>query len=460
MSRPAKVLIVFVSLLIALPVLLFGGAALAGLSPAYLISAPGVATGIGAKLLCSARYVSGFPEEQAFRDLVQYSPVLDYLTIRYDDELREVHTSLFGISPARARAVPGIGCASDYRGHRQRYDVNIPSVQRLDSHWPHGSRVETIEPMLQQQIAAVLEQDNAEGLNTRALLVVHQGRIVAEAYGQGAGPETPLLGWSMAKSLTSVMIGNLEMRGLLDTQSPPGFADWERDGRSGIRVVDLLTMTDGLAFSEEYNPGDDATAMLFTEPSASAYVMKKAAIHSPGTFFNYSSGTANLLSRLHYERSGARLQMHHRDYLIHIAQPLGFQQAVFETDASGVMVGSSYLYAPARDWARLGQMMLNGGVLNGERIVSEDWVNRSVTPNDSENGPAYGYQWWLNSGGTRLRWPDLPEDAYAAQGNRQQHMMVIPSASLIIVRLGWTSGAYPLNQRFSQIAEAAGSLPH
>jgi CubicO group peptidase (beta-lactamase class C family) len=460
MSRAAKTLAIILLMLLALPALVLGGAALAGFSPSYLINAPAVATGMGAKLLCSARYVSGFSQEQASADLVQYSPVLAYLRVEYDEPRQAVTTSLFGISSASARAVAGIGCANDYRGHEQRNGATLRPLLRLDSHWPHGSRVETLEPALQDQLAAMLEQDNAAGLDTRALLVVRQGSVVAEAYAQGAGPETALLGWSMAKSLGSVMIGNLEMRGLLDTQAAPDFPGWQPDSRADIRVVDLLTMTDGLDFSEEYSPGDDATAMLFTVASASDYVLRKPAVHLPGTNFNYSSGTANLLSRLHYERTGGTLQASYQDYLTHIAQPLGFQQAVFETDASGVLVGSSYLYAPARDWARLGQMMLNGGVLNGQRIVTEDWVRRSVTPNDSHNGPAYGYQWWLNSGGARLRWPDLPEDAYAAQGNRQQHMMIIPSQSLIIVRLGWTSGTYPVNQRFAQIADAAGSLAH
>src|SRR5690606_8864046 len=132
---------------------------------------------------------------------------------------------------------------------------------------------------------------------------------------------------------------------------------------------------------------------------------------------------------------------------------LGFQNAVFETDAAGVFVGSSYFYAAARDWARLGQLMLNGGVLNGHRVVSREWVSQSVTPNASENTRAYGYQWWLNAGDAALRWPDLPADAFAAQGNRQQVLMVIPSEDLVIARLGWTSGSYPVNAHMAAIIE-------
>ena len=195
--------------------------------------------------------------------------------------------------------------------------------------------------------------------------------------------------------------------------------------------------------------------MLFTEASAAGYVLEKPAQHPPGTHFNYSSGAANILSRLHHDRTGANLSSTYQDYRRHILQPMGFQHAVFEADASGVFVGSSYFYASARDWARLGQLMLNQGVINGERIVSAEWVARSVAPNDSVNEKAYGYQWWLNRGDAQLRWPGLPEDAYAAQGNRQQWVMVIPSQELVIVRLGWTAGGYPANERFADILAAA-----
>ncbi len=427
---------------------------LLGLSPAYIISAPGVASGMGAKILCSARYVSGFSEQQAFDDLRQYSPMLEYLDIEYHPEKKSVTASLFGLSSATAVYLPGIGCAGQYPEFDQRNTLQTRVLPVFNSRWPHGNRVETIHAQMQVLTERLLQQDNSEGLNTRALLVAHKGQIIAEAYGQNAGPETPLLGWSMAKSLTSVMIGNLELRGLLAVENTPEFPEWEDDERSSIRIDHLLTMTDGVDFSEKYDPGEDATAMLFTEPSASAYVLKKPLLYTAGSTFNYSSGTANLLSRIYFERSGGTVQSNYDSFIKHIAVPLSFQHSIFEIDASGVFVGSSYLYASARDWARIGQMMLNKGVLNGHRIISAEWVARSTQPNTSQNEPAYGYQWWLNQGAEQLRWPDLPEDSYAAQGNRQQNLMVIPSAELLIVRLGWTSGAYPLNQRFAQIVAA------
>ena len=250
--------------------------------------------------------------------------------------------------------------------------------------------------------------------------------VKAEAYGQSMTSESRLLGWSMTKSLNAIMLGNLEKRGFLSLYEVPGFPQWSADSRSAITTIDLLTMTDGLDFSEDYNPGDDATAMLFTSASSSDYVLARPLAANPGARFNYSSGTANLLSRLYTDTLGGP-QAAYDDYRQQIFKPMGFQHAAFETDASGVFMGSSYFYASARDWARMGQLMLNGGVINGHRLVTEDWVARATSPNQSENDKAYGYQWWLNRGNESLRFPGPPEDVYYANGNRQQLVMVFPS---------------------------------
>lgn len=434
-------------------VALIGLASLMGIPPAYIVYGPGVASGIGAKLLCSARYVSGFSEEQAFSDLVQYSPILSQLSVEYDDSQQRVKASLFGISTDTATYLPGLGCAVDYDDNDVRRDIQVINTAHSNAPWPLGDNVGAKNADVQSLLASLVEQDNAAGLNTRALLVVHQGQIIAEAYAQETDATTPLLGWSMAKSLGAVMLGNLEARGLLDLSGRPGFPEWQADDRAAIGITDMLTMTDGLSFSEQYDPGDDATAMLFTSPSISGYALSAPLAEEPGSTFNYSSGTANLLSRLHMLTLGSPQQAY-TDFITHIYQPLGMQNGVFETDASGIFVGSSYFYASARDWARLGQMMLSGGTLNNQRIVTEDWIRRATSPNSSNNDKAYGYQWWLNRGNEQLRYSQLPADAYFANGNRSQVLMVVPSRDTVIVRLGWSGTGYPVNENFAAILEA------
>ncbi|GAB5500626.1 MAG: serine hydrolase [Pseudohongiellaceae bacterium] len=443
-------------ILIGIPLLLlalvFGLAALAGITPSFIIYGPGVGSGIGSKLLCSAEYVTQQPRDQAVTDLVQYSPILSELTIAYDPANQAVTTSLFGLAEKTATFIPGLGCAVDYDGVNARHAVVADTPGTSSRPWPLGGGVTTIDPALQALTETIVAEDNAAGRNTRALLVVHHGVIRAEAYAQGADAQTPLLGWSMAKSLMAIMLGNLEMRGLIDLSGKPGFTGWQ-DERAEIGITDLLTMTDGLAFSEQYNPGDDATAMLFTEPSMSDYVLAAPQLNSPGTVFNYSSGTANLLSRLHHDTLGGP-QAAYDDFMTHVFRPMSFQHAVFEMDASGVFAGSSYFYASARDWARMGQLMLNEGEINRHRIVTADWVRRATTPNSSTNDRAYGYQWWLNRGNAQLRYRDLPEGAFFANGNRQQRLMVVPSEGAVIVRLGWTGDGYPVNDNFSRLLDA------
>lgn len=434
--------------------ILVGTTSLLGVTPNYVMSAPDIGGGIGAKLLCSAVYVSGFGKAQAFTDLEQYSPLLRYLDVQYDDNARTVQASLLGMGKTTALYLPGLGCANEYPDEHARNTLQPQPMAHLDSRWPHGNRVDSIQPQTQALIDNLVAEDNREGLNTRALLVVHRGQIVAESYAQGAGPNTPLIGWSMSKSLTSVMLGNLLLRGKLDITQRPVFTQWSQDARRDISLQNMLQMSDGLSFSERYSPGDDVSTMLFTQASITDYALARPLEHPPGVHFNYSSGTANLLARVYYDHTGGSLQTAYDDFMENIALPLSFQDAVFETDAEGVFVGSSYFYASARDWARLGQLMLNGGEINGRRVVSEDWVAQSTAPNSSENNRAYGYQWWLNGGGDDLRWPDLPADVFAAQGNRQQVLMVLPAQELVMVRLGWTSGSYPINERMARIAES------
>ena len=421
-----------------------------GLTPGYLIHGAPVGSGMAAKLLCSSRYVSGFSRGQARGDLEQYSPLLERVTVDWNDVARTVTASLFGLSRRSASFVEGRGCAVDYGVNPPREPLALDAPQPAREPWPFGDQAGPPDPELRELLEDLLRRDNEAGRNTRALLVAREGRILAEAYAQETGPETPLLGWSMSKSLMSVMLGNLEMRGLLRLDQPTGFPEWRGDDRSAIRLTDLLTMTDGLEFIEDYSPGDDVTLMLFAAPAAGEYALRSPLRSKPGSRFSYSSGSASLLSLAH-QRAFDSPRRALEDFVKNIWRPMGFRNAVFETDAAGLLVGSSYFYASARDWARLAQLMLNGGEINGHRVVTADWVRRAMAVNGSENERAYGYQWWLNSGDERLRYAGLPEDAIFARGNREQVMMAAPSLDLIVLRLGWTAGDYPTNANFGEI---------
>ncbi len=448
-------------LLIALAVvaaLLLGGIAIVlpmfGMSATDLVANAKVGTGMGAKLACSGRYISGLEEQQAAADLASYTPATNLLNLRYDDELRSVTASLFGMATTTAQYRDGLGCTLEIGDTAPLDGLQAPRVSAGTGPWPQGEGPNPLLSPLQDKLAAMLAADNAAGLQTRALLVAHRGELVGEAYAPGFDAGSMLLGWSMGKSLTAIALGRLELLGQLSVKETGLFSEWRQDARADVSVTDMLRMTSGLDFSEVYAPGSDATAMLFTAHSASDVALASQLAHVPGQHFYYSSGTTNLLARLLTTRLGgsqAALNFLMED----IFTPLRMAHTVAELDPSGVFVGSSYVYGSARDWARLGQLMLNDGELNGVRLVSADWVARAQAPNDSANDSRYGYQFWLNRGGQGdgldLRWPTLPADAYAMSGNRAQTVMVIPSAQAVLVRLGWTSGRYPLNKNFTEL---------
>ncbi|MEZ5502037.1 MAG: serine hydrolase [Halioglobus sp.] len=426
---------------------------LAGIAPRQIPSAVALATGLGAKLTCSGHYLSGFDATRNADDLASYSGLTRLLSIRPLPQ-GGVSASLLGSPAAEARYRPGLGCTLEYGQDKLLDTVKVRTPpRRAGEPWPQGSDAGPPDPAMTAVLSAMLLADNAAGLDTRALLVVRDGRILGEAYGPGIGKDTPLLGWSMGKSVTAIMLGRLQERGRIAVTEHSLFPAWASDDRAAISLEDMLQMCSGLAFSEDYVPGSDSTRMLFMSPSASSVALSSPLRYSPGSYFAYSSGTTNLLARLVFERVGASPQALMDFIFQEISEPMGLEATTFELDASGVFVGSSFVYAPARDWARFGYLMVNDGQINGRRLLTTQWIRRATQPNHSDNDRRYGYQVWLNDGGRELRWPSLPRDAYAMQGNRSQVVMMLPSLQSVVVRLGWSAREYPTNANFARIVE-------
>ena len=434
-------------LLCVLPFLLLYAA---GVPPLALPAALKVGSGLAAKLACSGEHLSGFTEAQSLEDVASYSPAAHAVSLARDGS-DTFMADIAGFGTATARFFPGLGCSLQYQDVPSLGALVAPRLPQVDGPWPVGDEVAGYRPQIQRAVEHLLEEDRDNGLDTRALLVVQDGDVVAEAYAAGITADTPLLGWSMAKSVTAILLGRQEALGLVQVGETGLFPDWADDRRADISLEHLLQMTSGLGFDEPYVPGSDSTRMLFMSPSAAAVALASPARHRPGTHFYYSSGTTNLLAYLAWQRLGEDSQAMLDFFAEELAAPLGLRAATFEMDASGVFVGSSFLYAPARDWARLGLLMLDDGVAVGRRLLPEGWVARAASPNGSENDPRYGYQFWLNGGGGDLRWPDLDDNAYAMMGNRGQVVMLLPDRNALVVRLGWTAGDYPTNERLGRL---------
>lgn len=298
-----------------------------------------------------------------------------------------------------------------------------------------------------------------------ALVVVHRGRIVHERY--GTQPDTPfgpgapvdrdttLVSWSMAKSITHAAVGCAVADGVLDPRSPAAVSRWADDDRCRITLDDLLRMRDGLDFVEEYVAGEDAPMphvidMLFGAGSddVAGYTMDRPLKHEPGSFWNYSSGTTNVVTRLLGDVVG------HGDEMLaflrsRIFAPIGMASAIPRLDAAGTFIGSSFVYATARDFARFGYLYLRGGAWDGRRIVSTDWVSGAADQHaaDPETGHGYGRHWWL--------WKSRP-DALAALGYEGQRTIVDTARDLVVVHLGkWGHETQPnLDTHLDEIVTA------
>ena len=449
-QRPAadvkKRLLLILVILVALPL---AGLHLAGIPLRGVPEMAGVGTGMAAKLSCSGHYISGFTDERNRADISTYSPAALLVDVRYEQPQTVVAT--LGATEAKARYYPGLGCTLLHRGMVNLANLDVPKPEPRSAPWPTGEAVGEPDRAMQELLAQTLIDDTRQGLDSRALLVVQGGRVIAEVYGDGIRADTPLLGWSMGKSLTALLVGRLEALGLIKRDDNTLVPDWRADGRREITVANLLQMSSGLAFSEPYLPGNDSTRMLFTAASAAEVALDSPLQHIPGNHWYYSSGTTNLLARLASDRLGGNPQALIDFFAREIAEPLGLGNTVFELDASGVYVGSSYIYAPAREWARMALPMLNDGRAGGRQWLPPGWVQAASMPNPSKNDRRYGYQFWLNGGGATLRWPDLQADAYAMSGNRGQSVMIFPDLDAIVVRLGWTAGDYPVNEKFKPV---------
>lgn len=287
---------------------------------------------------------------------------------------------------------------------------------------------------------------------TRAVVVLHHGAIVAERYATGFSAATPLPGWSMTKSITSTLIGLLAQEARVDVMAPVGLEEWSdpSDPRHNITWDQLLRMSSGLAFSEDYSAIDsDAIRMLFGRDrfDRGRYAALRPLEFEPDTFWSYSSGTTNLLqyALLHQVFDGD-LDRYLRFPGEALFGPVGMTSAVLEPDASGVFVGSSHLLATARDWARYGQLYLDRGRVAGRSLLAENWVDYTARPTPTNTDGTYGAHWWLNAEPTSAsneaerRFARLDPNIFMASGFEGQYVVVVPNDDLVIVRLGLDRG--------------------
>ncbi len=410
-----------------------------------------ILTAYGSKVMCSAVFVSGRDENQVRKqDLGAYMMQLGDFKVNYADS--SATGSILGLAKRKAIYRDGLGVTvvserSEQQIRSQHINIAIKPTINTDSiAWPMGDKLTGTFPSdidstkLQQAIQHVFEEkDTTVPIRTRAVVILYNGQLIAERYACGFSKKTKLTGWSMTKTVTGALIGILVKQGKLNIDAPAPVPEWKNinDTRHAITIKNLLQQASGLNFEEDYTKSSDATKMLYERADMAAFTASRPLKDKPGTVFYYSSGNSNILSRIIRQAVGDS------SYYIFPYQQLfykiGMYSAVMEPDASGTFVGSSYMYATARDWARFGLLYFNNGVCNGEKILPEDWVQQSTKPGTAPS-KGYGYQLWLNSGtDTSIRrYPDAPPDMFYADGFESQLIFIIPSKKLVVVRLGLT----------------------
>ena len=292
---------------------------------------------------------------------------------------------------------------------------------------------------------------DSDAAETRAVLVLRGGRIIAERYGEGYDRNTRFVSWSMAKSVTGAMIGLLVSDGRLRLDESAPVPAWQRPGdpRGEITLRQLLQMRSGLRHTEGGDPiyETDTVRMLFLDgrDDMAAYAEAQPLEAEAGAKFEYSSATtvilADLAARALTDSTDPALRRKAvADYLrTRLFEPIGMKSALPEFDAAGTLIGGSLIHATARDWAKFGEFLRNNGSVGGAQVVPRAWIEFMTSP--SPRNPAYGAQLWLNrrpAEGEARFLPDAPSTLFAARGHLGQYILVSPEQKLTVVRLGKT----------------------
>jgi CubicO group peptidase (beta-lactamase class C family) len=413
-------------------------------------------SGFLAQLLCSSTFVSHRdPQSIVAEDMS--GPGFELVRLfewRIERDRKRATASMFGLGRRTAIFRERLGCTLvvDTREDELRAQASgvFPAepASNRNGAWPTGDRVD-LQAHSQVDRAALdaavegafTEPDPNHPRRTRALVVVHRGHIIAERYAPGFDAAMPLIGWSMAKMATNALVGIAVQNGKLALEDTELMPEWRghNDPRRHITLDQLLRMTTGLSFNEDYEDhSSDVIQMLFVKGNKAGFAASKPLQYLPGSHWSYSGGASNIIARI------LRLRFADgRDYLRfpreQLFQPLGMRSAVLEPDEAGTFVASSFMYASARDWARLGLLYLNDGVWHGRRLLPEGWVSYSLTPTRGAPDARYGAHVWLKlPQSPGLGEPPMPDDAYYMLGHDQQIVAVVPSRDLVIVRLGLT----------------------
>lgn len=412
-----------------------------------------IAAGYKALTLCSGIFSAGRTREQIEQDELggiypEYEAITPTLKAEVDRHRSLVRVAWSPSLPPRAALWrKDVGCHIAPIGSTEGHEIisedrgDKPFGVRVDlgdpRPWPQGDAGVEPRPARELIVTVTRAFDRAtygQGSNTVGVVILRDGKIVAERYRDGFGPYTSNRTWSVAKSLAGAVLGVAQAQGAIDVAQPAPVPEWRTPGdpRAAITTDQLLRMASGL---HSDTAGNRTDAIYFGGTAVTEQAPFWPLEAAPGTRFRYANSDILLAVRSLRAKLG---EERHRDFPAReLFARLGMNHTVAETDWRGNYVLSSQVWSTARDLARFGQFLLQDGVWRGERLLPQGWMAESLRPSGPQpaSGPGYGRTLWLFGPAQ-----GLPAGSYAAQGNRGQYVVVVPSERLVVVRRGEDPG--------------------
>jgi CubicO group peptidase (beta-lactamase class C family) len=422
--------------------------AIAAVAFVVLVYRPDLAIRAGtastSQTLCGEVFVSGLDANRVFAEEILprrgMRTLLKRLRYTVDLQRKQVVTTWAGHFVGVATYRPGYGCAL---GDANAFAPGVaPNFAGAASSENPATPITPVNIKLSEALdRAFAEPPQPPYRRVRAIVVMRDGKIIAERYAQGIGPDAPLIGYSVSKSVINALIGILVREGKLNPYAPAPVGAWSSpaDPRHAITLDQLLRMTSGLELEESDSGFDPVSRMMFCERDMAAYAEKAGLKSKPGQSWEYTSGNTLIVSAILRDAVGGDAADVLRFAHSQLFDPVGMHHVTMEFDGAGTPIGSTRIYASARDWARFGELYRNDGVVDGKRILPDGWVSYSTQP--TLDSP-YGSGFWVNAGQSadargRIQ-AGMPVDSYFASGLFGQRIVIVPSQRLVIVRFGAT----------------------
>lgn len=416
--------------------------------------------------MCTQVYTAGQAAKPTFDGFITQikgiKQVRGLLSHRLNESDKSVTVRFAGIAPSRAVFSQGRGCTLIRRG-------NDPAAVLLDTNFAYGNdpidAPQGIVTSNSSQIEAALdaafrEPEHGPVQAVKAIIIIHKGRILSERYAVGYSPETPIHGWSVAKSVTNGLLGVLVQQGKLRIDQPAPVSAWQVNGdpRAAITIEQLLRHTSGQPFGSANNGFDRASQMLFATPDTYTNAVSGRFPTKPDEAWSYTDGNYAILSGILAQQIGGGPETIANFARTKLFGPTFMKTAQIAFDETGTPNLAAFVTASARDWARFGELYRNDGVLNGQRILPEGWVNMSSSPTPQAT-LGYGAGFWTNLGDsqgavTRREW-GAPTGSFFANGDYGQTILIAPAQNLVIARFGFSQGGGSANMRRTMALTAA-----